>query len=195
MLQTIDWQARAKSAHFPNRPFIDGAYVDSLSGETFPCIYPGDGRLLIDVASCNDADVDVAVKSARKAFNSGVWSRMAPADRRRILLKFSELILTNREELALLETLNVGKPITVAFVDWRFAVSNAVGHADIGGLMPNDNMRMWRTLVEDRLILTRASADLFRRRGRSNALRAPPFPAPNLGVTIPFTNSLPGARD
>ncbi len=115
MLQTIDWQARAKSAHFPNRPFIDGAYVDSLSGETFPCIYPGDGRLLIDVASCNDADVDVAVKSARKAFNSGVWSRMAPADRRRILLKFSELILTNREELALLETLNVGKPITNAY--------------------------------------------------------------------------------
>lgn len=111
MLQTINWHARAKSVRLPNRPFIDGRYVDSVSNETFPCIYPGDGRLLTQVASCNEADVDKAVRSARKAFHAGVWSRMAPADRRRILLRFSELILANREELALLETLNVGKPI------------------------------------------------------------------------------------
>lgn len=115
MLQTIDWHARAESVRLPNRPFIDGQYVDSVSEETFPCIYPGDGRLLTQVASCNEADVDKAVRSARKAFDAGVWSRMAPADRRRILLRFSELILANREELALLETLNVGKPIANAF--------------------------------------------------------------------------------
>ncbi|UCI32070.1 aldehyde dehydrogenase [Mesorhizobium sp. B4-1-4] len=115
MLQTIDWHARAKSVRLPNRPFIDGQYVESVSNETFACIYPGDGRLLTQVASCNEADVDRAVRSARKTFNAGVWSRMTPADRRRILLRFSELILTNREELALLETLNVGKPIANAF--------------------------------------------------------------------------------
>jgi gamma-glutamyl-gamma-aminobutyraldehyde dehydrogenase len=115
MLQTIDWHERAKSVRLPNRPFIDGQYVDSVSNETFPCIYPGDGRLLTQVASCSEADVDKAVRSARKTFNAGVWSRMAPADRRRILLRFSELILANREELALLETLNVGKPIANAF--------------------------------------------------------------------------------
>jgi acyl-CoA reductase-like NAD-dependent aldehyde dehydrogenase len=115
MLQTIDWHARAKAATLPHRPFIDGRYVDSLSGQTFPCVYPGDGRLLVDMASCDAADVDVAVRSARKAFEAGVWSRMAPADRRRILLRFSELILANREELALLETLNVGKPIANAY--------------------------------------------------------------------------------
>ena len=114
MLHEIDWHARAKAVALPNRPFIDGKYVDSLSGESFACIYPGDGRLLTQVASCNEADVDVAVRSARRAFDSGVWSRMAPADRRRILLLFSELILANREELALLETLNVGKPIANA---------------------------------------------------------------------------------
>ena len=115
MLHEIDWHARAKAVALPNRPFIDGKYVDSLSGESFACIYPGDGRLLTQVASCNEADVDVAVRSARRAFDSGVWSRMAPADRRRILLLFSELILANREELALLETLNVGKPIANAY--------------------------------------------------------------------------------
>ncbi|MGP2494448.1 aldehyde dehydrogenase [Mesorhizobium sp. PUT5] len=114
MLQTINWQARAKSVLMPNRPFIDGRYVDSVSNETFPCVYPGDGRLLTQVTSCNEADVDKAVRSARKAFDAGVWSRMAPTDRRRILLRFSELILANREELALLETLNVGKPIANA---------------------------------------------------------------------------------
>ena len=114
MLQTINWQARAKSVLMPNRPFIDGRYVDSVSNETFPCVYPGDGRLLTQVTSCNEADVDKAVRSARKAFDAGVWSRMAPTDRRRILLRFSELILANREELALLEPLNVGKPIANA---------------------------------------------------------------------------------
>lgn len=115
MLQSIDWHARAKAVKLPTLPFIDGRYTDSLSGETFACIYPGDGRTLAQVASCNEADVDVAVRSARKAFESGVWSRMAPADRRRCLLRFSELILANREELALLETLNVGKPIANAY--------------------------------------------------------------------------------
>lgn len=115
MLQSIDWHARAKAVKLPTRPFIDGRYVDGLSGETFACVYPGDGRMLAQVASCNEADVDAAVRSARKAFDAGVWSRMAPADRRRCLLRFSELILENREELALLETLNVGKPIANAY--------------------------------------------------------------------------------
>lgn len=81
MLQEIDWHARAKAVALPNRPFIDGQYVDSLSGETFACIYPGDGRPLTDVASCNAADVDVAVRSARKAFEAGVWSRMVGTER------------------------------------------------------------------------------------------------------------------
>ncbi len=115
MLQNLDGHPRATAVKLPDRPFIDGKYVDSLSGETFACVYPGDGRVLAQIASCNEGDVDTAVRSARRAFDSGVWSRMAPADRRRILLRFSELILANREELALLETLNVGKPIANAY--------------------------------------------------------------------------------
>jgi gamma-glutamyl-gamma-aminobutyraldehyde dehydrogenase len=64
------------------------------------------------VPACDASDVDVAVRSARQAFDSGSWSRAAPQDRRKVLLKFSELILQHKDELAMLETLNVGKPIT-----------------------------------------------------------------------------------
>jgi 4-guanidinobutyraldehyde dehydrogenase/NAD-dependent aldehyde dehydrogenase len=115
MLHSIDWHARAKAVSLPDHPFVDGKYIEPLSGETLSCVYPGDGRALVDVALCNQADIDLIVRSARKAFEGGTWSRMAPADRRRVLLRFSELILANREELALLETLNIGKPIADSY--------------------------------------------------------------------------------
>ncbi|TIP27773.1 MAG: aldehyde dehydrogenase [Mesorhizobium sp.] len=106
-----NWHQRAEQAHLPTRAFIGGAYVDAVSGETFDCVYPGNGRIIAKVAACGEADVDAAVISARKAFESGAWSRVAPAERKKVLLRFSELLLQNREELGLLETLNVGKPI------------------------------------------------------------------------------------
>lgn len=114
-IQTTNWHDRAKSVTLPSRPFIDGAYVDARTNETFDCIFPGDGRLLVKVASCGQDDVDAAVKSGRAAFESGAWSRMPPIERKRILMRFSELILANRDELALLETLNVGKPIANSY--------------------------------------------------------------------------------
>ena len=108
------WQLKAAELKIEGRAFIDGRYVPAVSGKTFAAINPANGRTLAEIASCDRADVDIAVRSARKAFESGVWSRMAPAERKRILLKFSELMLTHREELALLESLNMGKPITNA---------------------------------------------------------------------------------
>ena len=102
--------AKAGSITLPQQAFINGRYVDAIAGATFDCVYPGDGKLIGRVAACDEKDIDVAVRSARKAFESGVWSRMAPQDRRKVLLRFSELILAHREELARLETLNVGKP-------------------------------------------------------------------------------------
>ena len=108
------WHAKAAGLKIEGRAFIEGRYVPALSGKTFAALNPATGQVLAQIASCDSADVDVAVRSARKAFESGDWSRMAPADRKRILLKLSELMLTHREELALLESLNVGKPITNA---------------------------------------------------------------------------------
>lgn len=108
------WHAKAAELRIEGRAFIEGQYVPALSGKTFAALNPATGRVLAQVAACDAADVDVAVRSARKAYESGIWSRMAPVDRKRILLKFSELMLVHREELALLESLNVGKPITNA---------------------------------------------------------------------------------
>ena len=94
-----------------SQAFLDGEYVDAASGETFDCVSPSTGRTIAQVASCDAEDVDRAVSGARRAFESGVWSRLAPKQRKRVLLRFAELILEHRDELALLETLDVGKPI------------------------------------------------------------------------------------
>ena len=105
------WHSRAAAVRPLAQAFINGRYVDSVSGETFDCVSPIDGRKLASVASANETDVDAAVAAARNAFNRGTWSRMAPGRRKRVLLKFAELILKHTEELALLETLDMGKPI------------------------------------------------------------------------------------
>jgi len=110
-----DWRARAETLKIEGRAFIDGEYVDAASGKTFDNINPANGKVLGKVASCDAEDVDRAVRSARAAFESGVWSRMAPVDRKKIMVRFSELMAQAREELALLESLDVGKPITNAF--------------------------------------------------------------------------------
>ncbi len=111
VLSLDDLKARAAGLQFRNQAFIGGRYVDAAGGETFDCISPVDGRVLTKVAACGAEDVDRAVTAARAAFESGVWSGLAPKARKAVLLKFAELIEANRDELALLETLDMGKPI------------------------------------------------------------------------------------
>jgi acyl-CoA reductase-like NAD-dependent aldehyde dehydrogenase len=105
------WAEKAKGLTLPTRAFIDGKSVDAASGKTFATINPATGRTLVDVAAGDTEDVDRAVRAARRVFESGTWSRMAPAQRGRRLVRLAEFILEHREELALLETLDVGKPI------------------------------------------------------------------------------------
>ncbi|WP_287031228.1 aldehyde dehydrogenase [Pseudomonas sp. UBA6310] len=111
-LTRSDWEQRAKALHIEGRAFIHGAYRNAASGETFECISPVDGRLLARVSSCDKADAEAAVADARAVFESGVWSRLAPARRKAIMIRFADLIEANGEELALLETLDMGKPIS-----------------------------------------------------------------------------------
>jgi 4-guanidinobutyraldehyde dehydrogenase / NAD-dependent aldehyde dehydrogenase len=106
------YQAQAAQLKIEGRAYIDGEYVDARSGATFDCISPVHGQVLCKVASGDAADIDAAVKAARRSFNSGVWSELAPKDRKRILLKLAELIYQHSAELAMLETLDMGKPIT-----------------------------------------------------------------------------------
>ncbi|KSW25768.1 MULTISPECIES: aldehyde dehydrogenase [unclassified Pseudomonas] len=106
-----DWEARASQLRIEGRAFIDGQYRDAADGATFDCLSPVDGRLLAKVASCDAADAERAVQSARAAFEAGTWSQQAPAARKAVLVRFAELLEEHAEELALLETLDMGKPI------------------------------------------------------------------------------------
>lgn len=105
------WRARAASLTFPAQAYIDGAYCNAADGATFAAHSPIDGRHLADVAACGPADVDRAVAAARRAFEAGVWSALPPRERKARLLRLAALIDAHTEELALLETLDMGKPI------------------------------------------------------------------------------------
>jgi gamma-glutamyl-gamma-aminobutyraldehyde dehydrogenase len=115
MLQFSDWQKRASDQRFITQALIDGQWVSARSGKTFDSINPANNQLLAQVAACDSADIDLAVASARKAYEQGPWARMAPRERKQVLLRLAELILANREELALLESLNMGKPVMDAY--------------------------------------------------------------------------------
>jgi 4-guanidinobutyraldehyde dehydrogenase/NAD-dependent aldehyde dehydrogenase len=106
-----NWHERARSLAIEGRAFIDGSYVPAVSAETFDCVSPIDGRVIAKVASTGAVDADRAVAAARRAFDRGVWRLQPPRERKRVLLRFAELILEHRDELALLETLDMGKPI------------------------------------------------------------------------------------
>jgi acyl-CoA reductase-like NAD-dependent aldehyde dehydrogenase len=105
------WRARARALRPDGLALINGARVPARTGLTFECISPIDGRKLADVAACDAPDIDAAVAAARAAFERREWADQPPAERKRVLLRFAERVELAREELALLETLDVGKPI------------------------------------------------------------------------------------
>jgi acyl-CoA reductase-like NAD-dependent aldehyde dehydrogenase len=107
-----DYRNQVSQVSYRNQAFVNGKYVAAESGKTFDCISPINGKILTKVAACDKEDVDKAVRAARAAFDRGVWSGMAPMQRKKIMLKWVSLIEKHRNELALLETLDVGKPIS-----------------------------------------------------------------------------------
>jgi gamma-glutamyl-gamma-aminobutyraldehyde dehydrogenase len=92
--------------------FIDGEFVDAADGATFDSLAPATGASIAAVAACAEADVDRAVGAARAAFERGDWSRMVPGDRKQVLWAFADLIEQHRDELALTESIDAGKPIS-----------------------------------------------------------------------------------
>jgi 4-guanidinobutyraldehyde dehydrogenase / NAD-dependent aldehyde dehydrogenase len=106
-----DVRRLAEELDIRTRAFVDGEYVDAASGETFPKINPATGIEVAQVAAGDAEDVDRAVRGARAAFESGVWSRSAPRQRKKVLTRFAALIEEHADELALLETIDMGKPI------------------------------------------------------------------------------------
>ncbi|KRG45814.1 aldehyde dehydrogenase [Stenotrophomonas panacihumi] len=106
-----DWQALADTLRPETRAFIDGRYVDAASGATFECRSPIDGRVLGQVAEGGEEDINRAVAAARRSFEAGAWSRATPVHRKRTLQKFAQLVEAHADELALLESLDMGKPV------------------------------------------------------------------------------------
>ena len=113
-MNRAEWETRAANLQLPSAAYVGGARVDVVSGKTFANFSPTTGDVLNEVAAAEAGDVERAVAVARSAFDSGDWSHSAPADRKRVLLRLAGLIRDNAEELALLESLDVGKPISDA---------------------------------------------------------------------------------
>lgn len=111
-LTAADWKNRAAGLKVQTGLFIDGAFTGSKSGATFDSINPATGAIVASVSCAEARDIDDAVASAKRAWNDGVWRFMDPRDRMAVLLRLADLIDENAEELALLECLDMGKPIT-----------------------------------------------------------------------------------
>ncbi|MDQ1196197.1 aldehyde dehydrogenase [Agrobacterium sp. SORGH_AS 787] len=110
--QSSHWQEKAATLRPEGRLFIDGDYVAARSGAVFESLNPANGTVLAEVARGDTGDVDHAVASALKAFKAGIWSRIPPRQRMAVLYRFADLIEAHTEEFALLDTLDMGKPIS-----------------------------------------------------------------------------------
>ena len=116
-MSNINWHARAKDMDFRVRHFINGGHVDCSRDDYITKYSPRDGKPLYEFGAGSDTEVNKAVTHARQAFNDGRWCQLSVHQRKAILNKLVDLIQVNQEELALLECLDVGKPITNALND------------------------------------------------------------------------------
>jgi gamma-glutamyl-gamma-aminobutyraldehyde dehydrogenase len=112
VISATQWRERAAALQPRGQVFIDGRFVAAANGATFDNINPATGRSLGVIAAGEQLDIDRAVASSRGAFKRGSWAQQPPKVRKKVLLKLADLMLANREELALLETLDMGKPIS-----------------------------------------------------------------------------------
>jgi phenylacetaldehyde dehydrogenase len=114
MTVTVNTTIDAALAAIPRKLFIRGTWVDAAAGGTITVVDPSTGNEILEVAEGRAEDVDAAVSAARDAFDNGPWRRLTPSERGRVVWRIGELIEQYGEELALLETLDVGKPITAS---------------------------------------------------------------------------------
>ncbi|MEM9776000.1 MAG: aldehyde dehydrogenase family protein, partial [Chloroflexota bacterium] len=111
LLTHEEYKTLAEELIFPAANFIDGSFRAAKSGKTMATVNPATGEGLAQIPASGPEDVDFAVEKARQAFEDGRWSKLHPADRKEVLIKFCKLIKRNRRELAVMESLDSGKPI------------------------------------------------------------------------------------
>ena len=131
LLTHAEYRALADDLVLPRNPFIDGKYQAARSKKTFDSIDPATGKTLAKIAACDSKDVDFAVRKAREAFADGRWSRLHPSERKAILIRLAKLMRRNRHELAVMESLDSGKPVRdCALVDLPEAIDCLLWHAE-----------------------------------------------------------------
>ncbi len=123
------WQDLAAETAFPTKMFIDGKWHKSSNNKTFDNKNPATGKVIVKFADASNEDVDMAVASARKSFESGIWAHKTPSERKAIIIRLADLIMENMDELAVLESSDMGKTIndclnidipgTVAILKWN----------------------------------------------------------------------------
>lgn len=112
LLSKDQYAAIAADLQLHTQAFIDGEFRDAISGRTFITTNPATGQQLAEIAACDVNDVNVAVAAAKRVFEDGSWSKLQPAERKHTLLKFAQLLEDNAHELAVLESLDSGKPVS-----------------------------------------------------------------------------------
>ncbi|RPE31398.1 gamma-glutamyl-gamma-aminobutyraldehyde dehydrogenase [Acinetobacter sp. BIGb0102] len=112
LLSAAEYAQIAKNLKFPTQAFIDWKFQPSVSGNTFTTTNPATGEVLAEITACNEQDVNIAVANAKTAFEDGRWSKLSPNQRKHILLNFADLLEKNTVELAVMESLDSGKPIS-----------------------------------------------------------------------------------
>ncbi|SVC70993.1 uncharacterized protein METZ01_LOCUS323847, partial [marine metagenome] len=131
LLTHEEYQAIGKSLDFPTNAFINGQFQASKSGNTFETINPATGQVIAKIAACNADDVDHAVMKARESFDQGHWSKLHPSERKEALIKLSKLIKRNIQELAVMESIDSGKPIRdCATIDLPETIDCLLWHAE-----------------------------------------------------------------
>jgi acyl-CoA reductase-like NAD-dependent aldehyde dehydrogenase len=113
----MHWHELARGVHWNVQPFIGGKYLASASEDTVDNINPANETVLCSIPAGSAADIDRAVRVAREAFDSGCWSDLPPLKRGEILMRLADLIVANKNQLALLDSLEMGKPIQAALFD------------------------------------------------------------------------------
>lgn len=106
------WHELAAAVKPETRLFIDGKFVEAVDGQRFNTLNPATGKVIAEMVRGNEKDIDLAVKAARRAYKSGVWSRMSPRGRMDVMYRIAQLMEAHAEEFALLDCLDMGKSIS-----------------------------------------------------------------------------------
>ncbi|MFT5260440.1 MAG: gamma-glutamyl-gamma-aminobutyraldehyde dehydrogenase [Saprospiraceae bacterium] len=136
LLTREEYAAIANSLSLPTNAFINGKACSAKDGATFESTNPATNEKLADIAACGDVDVDHAVVKAREVFESGTWAKQHPTERKKVLIQLAKLMRRNQRELAVMESVESGKPIheietidlpeTINCIEWHAETTDKI---------------------------------------------------------------------